>query len=594
MATSRLSPNHPRSSWLGGDRAEGLQLLRWITYGVCLLLPLLVATPASALQDNLASSGYQELLDLLGPDVPVGEGVPLAQIESGNNYRPSFTSSEFSHITFNDLTTNPSTGTSNHATNVVARSFYGNNPDFAMARGAHEVAIYETVDWLNDVANPTTHEILTTSGDLAKVQNFSWVGTFAGGTNPMPDDPASTNRVRLAQFDRDINDDDYTAVVGLNNGSSQGIPWLVAHSYNAIAVGRSDGNHSTGLTIDTMTSASNYGPGRSKPDLVADATTSSRATATVSSAAAVLRGLLEGTDGDRSEPIKAILMAGATKDSTRFTFNWSRDVDTPSNTYTTSLDDTYGAGELNIFNSYKIQLGGQFDGGTDLPSAVNAGAHGWDYGNVGIGEDRFYTFTVAEGITAQELSIILTWNTPGGNNGSFPGDAPPLANLDLELLDSSGEVVLDHLGVFGVSASTVENVEHLYLQDLAAGDYTLRIAGDASSATDYGLAWRTETLADMVNADFDDDGFVDGADLLIFQRGFGKVVNATHADGDADGDGDVDADDLAAINAGFGGVESVSAVQFAAFLASVPEPSSFALFWASMLLLSAQRGQRRT
>lgn len=559
---------------------------------------MLVASRVFALQDNLASSGYQELLDLLGSEVPLGEGVPVAQIESqdsSDSYRPSFTSDEFSNATFNDLTNGSTfnTGTSNHASNLVARSFFGTFNTFSMARGTREVAIYETIDWLNDVASPS-FSIETTSGDLAKVQNFSWVGTFApqvNGVNPTPDTPANTNRLRLAQFDRNINNDDYTAVVGLNNGSSQGIPWLMAHSYNAIAVGRSDGNHSTGLTLDSGSSATNYGPGRSKPDLVVDITTTSRATATVSSAATVLRGLVEGTDADRSEPIKAMLMAGATKEATRFTFNWSRAVDTQTNTYSTALDETYGAGELNIFHSYRIQQGGQFDAGNSIATAADAGAHGWDYGNIGSGEDRYYQFSVAEGVTAEEFSLVLTWNTPG-STGNFSGDAPSLANLDLELLDSEGEIVLDHLGVLALSVSEVENVEHLYLQDLAAGDYTLRIAGDATMATDYGLAWRTETLADMVNADFDNDGVVGGSDLLIFQRGFGKIVNASHADGDADGDGDVDADDLAAVTAGFGGLSSVTATQFAAFLVSVPEPSTFVLLSASLLFFSAGRTRR--
>lgn len=562
-------------------------------FQACVLMAILLGTRhAAGLDVNLSSSGYQEFQDLLGSDVPVGEGVPIAQIESqdgGGRYRPDYGEIDFSNVEFDDLTNGSTrnTGTSSHATSV-ARSFYSNRTEFSMARGAHDVAVYETINWLNEINNNLNFRIETSPGVLAKVQNFSWIGTFApqvNGMNPSPDTPAPANRNRLSKFDRLINNDDFTAVVGLNNGSADGIPYLLAHSYNAVAVGRSDGNHSTGLTIDTASTSTNYGPGRSKPDLVADALTTSRATATVSSAATVLRGLVEGTDADRSEPIKALLMAGATKEATRFTFNWSRAVDTQTNTYTTALDDTYGAGELNIFHSYRIQQGGQFDAGNSIATAADAGAHGWDYGNIGSGEDRYYQFSVAEGVTAEEFSLVLTWNTPG-STGNFSGDAPSLANLDLELLDSEGEIVLDHLGVLALSVSDVENVEHLYLQDLAAGDYTLRIAGDATLATDYGLAWRTETLADMVNADFDNDGVVGGSDLLIFQRGFGKIVNASHADGDADGDGDVDADDLAALTAGFGGLSSVTATQFAAFLVSVPEPSSLLIAallagWAS-------------
>jgi hypothetical protein len=37
------------------------------------------------------------------------------------------------------------------------------------------------------------------------------------------------------------------------------------------------------------------------------------------------------------------------------------------------------------------------------------------------------------------------------------------------------------------SLSTVDNVEHLYLKNLASGLYTIAVTGDA--ATDFGLAW---------------------------------------------------------------------------------------------------------
>ncbi|HMP08097.1 MAG TPA: hypothetical protein PJ982_17250, partial [Lacipirellulaceae bacterium] len=61
-----------------------------------------------------------------------------------------------------------------------------------------------------------------------------------------------------------------------------------------------------------------YGPGRYRPDIVVPVEASgynsvSAATAGVSSAAALLRGVAAGTDADRSETMKAILMAGATK-----------------------------------------------------------------------------------------------------------------------------------------------------------------------------------------------------------------------------------------------------------------------------------------
>jgi len=75
---------------------------------------------------------------------------------------------------------------------------------------------------------------------------------------------------------------------------------------------------------------------------------------------------------------------------------------------------------------------------------------------------------------------------------------------------------------------------------------------------------------DLSNADFDDDGDVDGGDLLIWQRGFG--TGTTLAQGNADGDGDVDAADLAIWKTQFGstGLATASA-------AAVPEPASLGL-----------------
>ena len=73
-----------------------------------------------------------------------------------------------------------------------------------------------------------------------------------------------------------------------------------------------------------------------------------------------------------------------------------------------------------------------------------------------------------------------------------------------------------------------------------------------------------------LDADFDLDGDVDGADLLIWQHNFGMEVLAFASDGDADGDGDITETDLGVWKAEFGPPLPA---------ASVPEPNaaSFAL-----------------
>jgi len=78
-------------------------------------------------------------------------------------------------------------------------------------------------------------------------------------------------------------------------------------------------------------------------------------------------------------------------------------------------------------------------------------------------------------------------------------------------------------------------------------------------------------LPSAESADFDEDGDVDGADLLAWQRGFGILAGAAPADGDANGDGAVDGEDLAVWDTQFNSTGA------AASAAQVPEPAAAAL-----------------
>jgi hypothetical protein len=90
----------------------------------------------------------------------------------------------------------------------------------------------------------------------------------------------------------------------------------------------------------------------------------------------------------------------------------------------------------------------------------------------------------------------------------------------------------------------------------------------------------------VASADFDEDGDVDGADFLTWQRGLG--AGSTHAEGDADGDGGVDAGDLAAWRYQFGSIGAALPVS-----SPVPEPTGLAAIVTVAVIGRAGRRHRR-
>ncbi|MCA9234667.1 MAG: hypothetical protein KDA44_04320 [Planctomycetales bacterium] len=86
------------------------------------------------------------------------------------------------------------------------------------------------------------------------------------------------------------------------------------------------------------------------------------------------------------------------------------------------------------------------------------------------------------------------------------------------------------------------------------------------------------------SADFNDDGNVDGADFLTWQRGFGTTGTATLGDGDANGDGNVDATDLNVWSEQFGTTGLVAPVANTA-----PEPTALLLALLAGGMLARRR-----
>ncbi len=543
---------------------------------------------------------YTKLKSRLGAATPTGAGGSISIVEprgpandSTGSYLVDISLSEFNNttdstgagVTLTDGSQVAHTGFGAHATNVVAPFYFGNTQ--SVAPGANNVTNYEANHWLSSVllsngnAPPTPQTF--------RVQNHSWVGTGTG----------TTERSILRRADYIIETNDMTMVVGANNNGNPAVlqahPTLMVYAYNTIVAGRSDASHSRGQT-NSAVGGSAYGSGRYRPDIVTPSSVTSTSAARVSSAATMMHEVVAGTDGARSEVIKAMLMAGATKGEFA---NWTDPttglVNPWNRTETRPLDDVFGAGELNAYNSYVIGIGGKQSASASQPGAA-VGSYGWDYqdrkADSAVG-DLYYNFQVAEGSMASDFSIILAWNAKitdtNGDPNIFSPTEPVVQNLNLQLYNSTASFMGSLLDQ---SVSTTDNVEHIYLNSLSAGTYTLKVSGAAN--WDYGLAWRMTTAFDQPNADFDGDGLVSGSDFLIWQRNFGTLLGAANSQGDADGDGDVDEDDLTLFKAG--AISTPVPPMAASLVAAVPEPAALTLAAFSAVVLVASRrlfGSRR-
>jgi hypothetical protein len=200
--------------------------------------------------------------------------------------------------------------------------------------------------------------------------------------------------------------------------------------------------------------------------------------------------------GDATEVQKALLMAGA-----------DRNVDNPrgaditdwgegGHLTTNGLDDRFGAGQVNIHNSYQILAATEQDSQQDGRSA-DVAARGWDYDPTFGGSNASnavadYDFT-ASADAGDTLLASLVWNLDietGADSGGSLTFNEILYDLDLKLLEVDGGETL-----VAESNSTDETTENLTFRQLNPGtDYTLRVTPGADQSDfewDYGLAWQT-------------------------------------------------------------------------------------------------------
>ncbi len=232
--------------------------------------------------------------------------------------------------------------------------------------------------------------------------------------------------------------------------------------------------------------------------------------------------------------------------------------DNPSGMGTATWEfDIAGASNLSI--SIDMAAMGDFEGSSDSfewTYAVDEGP-AMALFTSSVDEAGSATYTLADGD-----SFLL--NDPLVMN-DIDGNATQLSNL-FQTLSASIDEIGDTLTIQLV-ASTDGGSEAFAFDDIVIEGVTL-VAGD--------------------DADFDQDGDVDGDDFLAWQRGLG--TGTTLAEGDANRDGQVDSEDLAIWQSMYAG----NALATQQSLAAVPEPNSILLLMGGLLgfVLSVSRSTK--
>jgi hypothetical protein len=229
--------------------------------------------------------------------------------------------------------------------------------------------------------------------------------------------------------------------------------------------------------------------------------------------------------------VKALLLAGAER-VTRNTNN--ADIsdyrsDTGNQT-DNGLDYRYGAGQLNIRNSYNVLVGGEVNSLQDHNGEGTITGSGFDVDPIFGGEnssnrEAHYYFTAGEDQRRLYASLVWHLSVDGGDVNNFDGTAV-LHDLDLLLYDITNP---DNQILVAASESQVENTENLWTPLVPGRSYRMEVvaAAEEDFNRDYALAWQMATPTDS-----DSDGIPDDWEV---QFGLDHL-NPDDASEDYDGD----------------------------------------------------------
>jgi hypothetical protein len=569
-------------------------------YFKVLILCFFGSISAADFRDEISYTHLKSLLKLQGKNLPDGSDVPVLLAEACGNaidddndpetppiclaWLPDTTGSQFQGISINNATSSNSDLFSNHATGV-AKLLFGNIA--SIAPGINQVDAYLADHWLDDGYLKAGSPAVLPAISVNRIANHSWVGS----ADTELEDTFSDIDI-LHRIDWLINRDEFIQIVGLSNGTIN--PPLLSSAFNVIAVGRSDNGHgSDSKTVDSI-----YTAGRSRPDLVAPLSTTSSATPVITSAAALLidvghNDVSLSTDteelstvnrageiifnAERSEVIKAILMAGAdrrTKNHQLLDYRLTTATQTNN-----GLDSRFGAGQVNIASSYSILVAGEQNSAEDTPEGISMiKPKGFDYDPAfgGLNESNIeanYSFSTES--ETETLFVSLVWNIRINHGTTDFANFVRLYDLNLILLDVTNNPV-----IIATSDSKNNNSENIWMELQSNRNYRLKVVVNSNQAAfnwDYALAWRREVDSDrdqivdsldncltifnpgqrdtdgdgfgnLCDADLDNNDVVSFADLDLFKNRFGS----THPDADFDGSGSVSFSDLYIFHSLFG------------------------------------------
>lgn len=525
---------HPESRSSRVD-AGAVQPARWAVrraFAVAAAALLASAVSATVRADEV---GYQQLTERLGSATPTGAGVPVCQVEANTEGGLSFYGPDLSRSEFAGKTFTPMSGTMSaswHAT-TVGTSLYGNGT--SIASGITSIFNYEAGNWVNNFLRlAQASSVPSAPPGGSRIMNHSWIGSAGSATD---------NNV-LRRLDFQANRDGTLHATGLNNNAGSTLLALLSCSYNGIAVGRTDGAHSYGLTP-----VGTDGPGRMKPDIVAPGSATSWATPVVAAAAALLQQVAGepplASNPSAADPtvIKAALMAGALHSET-----WSNAPTASGDARGEAvrpLDPVFGAGTVNVDRAHRILTGGEQDGSLDVPATATLRAAGWDYTQIAPGTAMHWRLRLYE--QAPELSVIVTWRRLPSSNFTV---APSVPTIRLRLFRVEGSTLTPLTGEDGASyyasgnvasTSAPDNVQHLFVRGLVPGEYVIQAQrlGTTGTPAPTGVAW----FRPAPPGDANWDAVVDGLDLAIVLSAWGT----SFAPADLNHDGSVDGLDLAVI-----------------------------------------------